>query len=146
MNASLWGFRTTSHFHRLDAAKSPKQIDITVTVVSGVYGADVPIDANARTLGVIKGIYELDRGELRLCLGEMGKDRPAAFPVKPKPGEVLILRGGAEPKADGGALDGKEKLRVLIDKVLAAHGGGKKDNKTHISLTGKHKDAGKPQN
>jgi uncharacterized protein (TIGR03067 family) len=94
MRANVGGFRTTSHFHRLDASKNPKQIDITVTVVASVYGPDVPIEKNARIIGVIKGFYELDRGELRLCLGEMGKDRPAAFPEKPKPGEVLVLRGG----------------------------------------------------
>src|SRR5262249_23475292 len=45
----------------------------------------------------------LDGDELRLRLGEMGKDRPAAFPEKRKPGEVLILRretfGATPPKA-----------------------------------------------
>jgi uncharacterized protein (TIGR03067 family) len=138
MNANLTGFRTTSHFHRLDGAKSPKQIDITVTVVSGVYGAEVPIDAHARIIGVIKGIYELDRGELRLCLGEIGKDRPAAFPEKPRPGEVLILHGGPEPKVDDGALKKAEKLRVLIDKVLAAHGGEDKLKKLQFTMTVKH--------
>jgi uncharacterized protein (TIGR03067 family) len=139
MNANLLGFRTTSHFHRLDAAKSPKQIDITVTVIAGVYGPDVPIKADARIVGVIKGIYSLDDdGELRLCLGEMGKDRPAKFPERPKPGEVLILHGPPGAKASAGAVDVKEKLRVLIDKVLAAHGGEDRLKKLHFTMTVKH--------
>jgi RNA polymerase sigma factor (sigma-70 family) len=138
MNANLFGFRTLSHFYRLDAAKSPKQIDITVTAIAAVYGGDIPMDANARIVGVIKGIYELDRGELRLCLGEMGKDRPAAFPAKPKPGEVLILHGGSEDKADGAGKE-KDKLQVLIDKVLEAHGGEDKLNKLQsFTMTVKH--------
>lgn len=66
--------------HRLDAGKNPKQIDITVSRIKGP------------TVGVIKGIYVFEGDELRLCLGEMGKDRPAAFPEKPKPGEVLVLQ------------------------------------------------------
>jgi RNA polymerase sigma factor (sigma-70 family) len=111
--------------HRLEAAKDPKQIDITVTRVKG------PL------VGVIKGIYVLDGDELRLCLAEMDKDRPTAFPEKPKEGEVLILHR-FEPKADGGALDAKEKLRVLIDKVLAAHGGEDKLNKLQFAMTIKH--------
>ena len=87
--------RLQSHYqayvHRLDAGKDPKQIDITVTLVNGP------------TVGIIKGIYVLDGDELRLCLGALGKDRPAAFPKKPGPGEVLILQrstsGAAPPKA-----------------------------------------------
>jgi RNA polymerase sigma factor (sigma-70 family) len=96
----LIGRRTREYFHRLDSGKSPKQIDITVTAASTSVGTEIPIKANARILGVIKGIYELDRGELRLCLGEMGKDRPAVFPVKPKQGDLLILHRGLEPKVD----------------------------------------------
>src|SRR5262249_19213157 len=82
MQANVAGVRGFSNFPRLDPAKSPKQIDIRVT------------KTNLEAVGEIKGIYSLDNdGELRLCLGEMGKDRPAAFPEKPKPGEVLILHG-----------------------------------------------------
>ena len=75
-----------------DAAEDPKQIDI----------------------GLIKGIYVLDGDELRLCLGGPGKDRPAAFPKKPAPGEVLILHrqkpGAEQPKAKGGPPDAKKVL------------------------------------
>ena len=94
MNANLTGFRTITHFHRLDATKNPKQIDITVTAIAGVYGPDVPIKADARIQGVIKGIYTLDAGELRLCLGEMAKDRPTTFAAKAGQSELLILHGG----------------------------------------------------
>jgi RNA polymerase sigma factor (sigma-70 family) len=158
MNADLAGFRIITHFHRLDSAKSPKQIDITVTAIAGIYGAEVPIKPDARIIGVIKGIYELKPGELRLCLGEMGKDRPAAFPEKRKPGEVLILHGGPELKADAGEsrktvpvalvpdrppppeplLSREEKLRRLIDEALTAHGGEDRLKKLQFTMTVKH--------
>jgi RNA polymerase sigma factor (sigma-70 family) len=80
MHAKDLGLNTHHYAHRLDAGKNPKQIDITVT------------QGNGSPVGVIKGIYALDGDELRLCLGEMDKDRPAAFPEKPRPGEVLVLR------------------------------------------------------
>jgi RNA polymerase sigma factor (sigma-70 family) len=105
--------------HRLDPCKTPRQIDITVTKVNG------PL------IGVIKGIYSLDDDELRLCLAPMDKARPAAFPEKPGPGEVLILNRTPLPTK-------KEKLRVLIDKVLAAHGGEAKLNKLQFTMTVKH--------
>src|SRR5262249_33712222 len=115
--------------------------DITVTTVAGVYGADIPMKHGAQIIGVIKGIYELDAGELRLCLGEIGKDRPAAFPEKRKPGEVLILHGGPVPPAVG-AGNGKDTLQTLIDKVLRAHGGEEKLNKlTSFTMTVKHANA-----
>lgn len=88
--ANLTGFRVACRFHRLDPTKSPKEIDITVT------------KTNLEYVGLIKGIYELDsnaeRLQWRLCLGEMGKDRPAAFPEKPEPGQVLILHHAPEPQ------------------------------------------------
>ena len=79
MHAKSLGLNYNCYAHRLDASKNPKQIDITVSRIKG------------KDLGVIKGIYVLDGDELRLCLGAMDKDRPAAFPEKPKPGEVLVL-------------------------------------------------------
>jgi uncharacterized protein (TIGR03067 family) len=66
-----------AQYHFLDPGKDPKQIDITFTPVNGPHA--------------INGIYLLDGDELRLCLGDKGKDRPVAFPKKPAPGEVLIL-------------------------------------------------------
>jgi uncharacterized protein (TIGR03067 family) len=94
MHAKDGGAIAHHYAHRLDESKDPKQIDITVSLIKGP------------TVGVIKGIYVLDGDELRLCLGEMGKDRPAAFPEKPKLGEVLVLRraiSGATPPAAKGA-------------------------------------------
>jgi RNA polymerase sigma factor (sigma-70 family) len=64
-------------YHRLDASKDPKQIDIAGQL-------------NGPT--IIKGIYILDGDELRLCLDDAGKGRPAAFPEKPGRGEVTILK------------------------------------------------------
>jgi RNA polymerase sigma factor (sigma-70 family) len=91
MYAKHGGLNANLYLHRLDAGKDPKQIDITVTLVNG------------SPVGVIKGIYLLDGDELRLCLGALGKDRPAAFPKKPGPGEVLILQrqrpDAGQPKA-----------------------------------------------
>lgn len=121
-------------YHFLDVGKEPKQIDITFTPVNG---------PNA-----MKGIYLLDGDELRLCLGDRGKDRPTAFPMKPLPGEVLILRrqklGAEQPKtkeeqpAKSDQVTQEEKLRVLIDKVLAAQGGEDKLNKLQFTMTVKH--------
>src|SRR5262245_62429271 len=101
MHAKDLGLNTQHYAHRLDASKNPKQINITITRGKG------------ETVGVIKGIYVLEGDELRLCLGEMGKDRPAAFPEKRKPGEVLVLqreRWGATPPA---AKDPKTEQKVL---------------------------------
>jgi RNA polymerase sigma factor (sigma-70 family) len=136
---------TKQYVHRLDAGKDPKQIDVTVTQIKGP------------TVGVIKGIYVLDGDDLRLCLGDMGKDRPAAFPKKPGPGQVLILQrnplGASPPKAkvekpaarkeqqngeEKQAMTKEEKLRVLIDQVLAAHGGEDKLDKLQFTMTVKH--------
>ncbi|HLW63960.1 MAG TPA: TIGR03067 domain-containing protein, partial [Gemmataceae bacterium] len=89
------------YFHRLDASKNPEQIDIRVT------------KTNLEPVGVIKGIYALEDGELRLCLGTLGKDRPAAFPDKPKPGEVLVLQrglGATPPKAEPPAKTVRERM------------------------------------
>lgn len=90
-----------TYSHKLDASKNPKQIDITVARIKGP------------TVGVIKGIYVLGEDGLWLCLGELGKDRPAAFPERPMPGEVLILqrvRSGATPPT---TKDGKPEQKVL---------------------------------
>jgi RNA polymerase sigma factor (sigma-70 family) len=84
--------------YRLDAGKTPKQIDIGV----------------AKDSVRIKGIYVLDGDELRLCLAQPGKNRPAAFPEKPAPGEVLVLQrqkpAAEQPKAQGEAPAAKKVL------------------------------------
>ncbi|HSQ54904.1 MAG TPA: hypothetical protein VLM40_04090, partial [Gemmata sp.] len=131
MHANVGGFYP-GHFYRLDATKTPKEIDIFYRQGG---------DPNGAAVDVIKGIYELDRNEtrfeLRLCLGEKSKDRPTAFPEKPKPGEVLILH--RTPTAADQPMTKEEKLRALTDKVLAAHGGEDKLKKlTSFTMTVKH--------
>jgi RNA polymerase sigma factor (sigma-70 family) len=132
MHANIGGFYA-GHFYRIDAGKTPKQIDIFHRQGG---------DPNGAPTNVIKGIYVLDsnetRLELRLCLAEQGKDRPTAFPEKPAPGEVLILHHAPEPKANVGNLPKEEKLRVLIDQVLVAHGGEEKLSKLQFTMTVKH--------
>jgi hypothetical protein len=115
-------------YHRLDEGKDPKQIDIAGQL-------------NGAT--IIKGIYMLDGDELRLCLGEANKDRPAAFPEKPKPGEVLILQrqkpGAEQPKekdaqTDPNVLTPEEAIKQMpkgnvtvqfkVAKVEAMHNPG----------------------
>jgi RNA polymerase sigma factor (sigma-70 family) len=100
------GANAHHYTYRLDAGKNPKQIDITATIVNG-----------PTPFVVIKGIYVLDGDELRLCLGEMNKDRPAAFPEKPKLGEVLVLQRQAP---DGGPPKAKEKPSAVTDPARTA--------------------------
>jgi uncharacterized protein (TIGR03067 family) len=109
MHAKDGGAIAHHYAHRLDESKNPKQIDVTVSLIKGP------------TVGVIKGIYVLDGDELRLCLGEMGKDRPTAFPEKPKLGEVLVLRrerwDAAPPTAKGaGPPAAEEKSPTKTDR------------------------------
>jgi uncharacterized protein (TIGR03067 family) len=102
MHAKNGGANAQQYAHRLDPSKDPKQIDIRVTLPIG-------------PPGFIKGIYAFEGDELRLCLGNLDDDRPAAFPTKPKPGEVLVLKratsGATPPKA-------KEKPPAKSDREL----------------------------
>jgi uncharacterized protein (TIGR03067 family) len=105
MYAKHGGANGHLYSHRLDAGKDPKQIDIKVTLTNG------------KPIGIIKGLYALDGDELRLCLAALDKDRPAAFPKKPGPGEVLILQratsGASPPKAKEIDPAGKTEQKVL---------------------------------
>jgi len=107
MHAKHGGLNSQHYAHRLDASKNPKQIDITVSRVNGP------------TVGVIKGIYVLDGDELRLCLGEIGKDRPAAFPKKPKPGDVLVLQRASSGATPPTAKNAQPEQKVLTPKDAA---------------------------
>jgi uncharacterized protein (TIGR03067 family) len=84
-HSNIAGFQM-QWYHRLDAGKDPRQIDIA---------------GQLNGSPVCKGIYMLDGDELRLCLGEPGKDRPAAFPRKPGPGEITILQRARDAPAAG---------------------------------------------
>ena len=101
MHAKDGGANAVQFAHRLDAINNPKQIDITVSRVNG------------QSVGVIKGIYVLNGDELRLCLGEMGKDRPAAFSEQRKPGEVLVLRRESSGATPPTANDAQPEQKML---------------------------------
>jgi uncharacterized protein (TIGR03067 family) len=119
------------YFYRLDTSKTPKQIDLTVT---------------AKGAPIIKGIYALDGDELRLCFSIMGKDRPTEFASKPGAAEFLILHRLGKAKLDlppakneeKQGMTKEEKLKLLIDQVLTAHGGEDKLNKLQFTMTVKH--------
>jgi RNA polymerase sigma factor (sigma-70 family) len=67
-------------FYQVRPDRSPREIDITVMA-----------QPDGQPLQVIEGIYSLQGDELKLCLPTTGKQRPAAFPQKPGPGEVIVL-------------------------------------------------------
>ena len=69
-------------FYRLDLRKMPKEIDITIMAQPD----------GGEPLEVLEGIYSLEGDELKLCLASPGKERPASFPQKPGPGQVLLLK------------------------------------------------------
>jgi uncharacterized protein (TIGR03067 family) len=63
--------------HRLDPTKTPKQIDAVRTK-----GPDA-----GQTL---KGIYELDRNNFKVCFAPAGKDRPTGFVSRAGEGQRLM--------------------------------------------------------
>jgi uncharacterized protein (TIGR03067 family) len=63
---------------RLDPSKNPKTIDI------------VPDNGPDRGR-VQQGVYEVDGNKLRICAAPPGKDRPATFETKDKPGQTLLI-------------------------------------------------------
>ena len=63
--------------YKLDASKDPKQVDIT------------PSDGLDKGMAHV-GIYALDKGELKLCIGRPGKDRPTAFESKEGSEHMLV--------------------------------------------------------
>ena len=63
---------------KLDATKSPKQIDAK--------------DTEGPTVGENHGIYEFTAdGDFRVCFAAPGKDRPTAFATKPGSGHFMHL-------------------------------------------------------
>src|SRR5262249_39949652 len=78
-HAKVPGVKARLYSHRLDAGKTPKQIDINEQVIGF-------------TTGPIKGIYAFNGDELQICLAALGKDRPTEFAAKPGAAELLILQ------------------------------------------------------
>jgi uncharacterized protein (TIGR03067 family) len=66
---------------KLDPSKSPKQIDHIITAA---------IQRNM-TQFVEPGIYRLDDGTLRICFGEVTKDRPTGFAAQSGSETTLII-------------------------------------------------------
>jgi uncharacterized protein (TIGR03067 family) len=60
---------------KINPAAKPKEIDIT------------PDDNNDRTM---KGIYQIEKDMLKICLNERGEDRPTEFAAKEGGTHVLI--------------------------------------------------------
>src|SRR5262249_29715463 len=91
MNANQIGRPACRESERISSAERPKKINITDKKRNQEYD------------GVMNGTYTVDENDLCLGLGEIGKDRPAAFPDKRKRGDVLILQratsGARPPKA-----------------------------------------------
>ena len=68
---------------KLDPTKAPKQIDAH--------------DASGPTVGYNLGIYEFaPNGDLRVCFGAPGKERPTEFVTKPGSGHFMHLWRRAE--------------------------------------------------
>ncbi len=63
---------------KIDPAKKPKEIDIDIKAADG----------NERS---VKGIYEIDGDDLKICAGGAGKDRPKEFTGKADTGNTLIV-------------------------------------------------------
>lgn len=63
---------------KLDPAKSPKALDVTVT-------------AGPNKGAVMVGIYEFDGGTLKVCFDSAGKKRPTAFKTAAGSPAVLVV-------------------------------------------------------
>jgi uncharacterized protein (TIGR03067 family) len=63
---------------RLDPSANPKKIDIQ--------------PENGPDRGRVQaGVYEFDGDKLKICAAPPGKDRPAGFDTKDKPGQTLLI-------------------------------------------------------
>jgi uncharacterized protein (TIGR03067 family) len=63
---------------KLDPTKAPKTIDVTFT-------------AGERKGKSVKGLYEIDSGTFRVCIGRPGAERPTEFSAKAGSGCILIV-------------------------------------------------------
>jgi RNA polymerase sigma factor (sigma-70 family) len=68
-------------WYKLDPAQKPKSIDLTVQS-----GTDGPV------LFTVKGIYQLEGDELKICFASPGEVRPKAFPAEKALTSVLVFQ------------------------------------------------------
>ena len=68
-------------FYRLDPQASPKRIDVTIMA-----------QPDGLPVVILQGIYALKDDELKVYFAPLGGERPAAFPEKAGPGQVLVLK------------------------------------------------------
>jgi uncharacterized protein (TIGR03067 family) len=76
--------KPNEHHYRLNARKSPKEIDV------------VP-SAGPHKDKVFLGIYRVDGDKLRICVAFPGGERPTKFESKPKSDAVLIVLERVKP-------------------------------------------------
>jgi uncharacterized protein (TIGR03067 family) len=96
--------------YSLDLEPSPRHIDLKI--VSGVKR-----EYNGVTM---PGIYSLDRGVLRLCINETGKDRPPGF-QSPDFSTMFFVRQGEDTKLPPPAVEkpvGVGRVKVLQKELV----------------------------
>ena len=58
---------------------------------------DVKPDSGSNKGKTLRGIYELDGDNLKICLAPPGKDRPTAFATRPADGQQLVVYKREKP-------------------------------------------------
>ena len=72
--------------YKLNAKKTPREIDLTIVHAFGADG--VPVDAGGKKF---LGIFAFEKDNLKLCLGEIEKNRPSAFEAPKGTGTMLTI-------------------------------------------------------
>jgi uncharacterized protein (TIGR03067 family) len=116
----VWSYRTL----QVNGAQMPKdslenatlaidgdqfRVESPSETYTGIYQIDTSVQPNhididfkdGPAAGMRRGIFELDKDELKICLGLEGHDRPKAFVSKAGSGHALevLKRGGKRPAA-----------------------------------------------
>jgi uncharacterized protein (TIGR03067 family) len=72
--------------YKLNTKKTPREIDLTVVQAFGAGGKAVDIGGKK-----FLGILAFEKENLKVCLGEIGKDRPAAFEAPKGTGTMFAI-------------------------------------------------------